>query len=268
MADGLKSAVYQGHVMHHRFTPRRHRFIYRVFSACLDLDELPQLDQLKLFAVNRWGLFSFHEKDHGTGQGLLRDEITQLLTDRGYASATASIRLLCYPRILGYTFNPLSVYFCYNQHDEPEVILYEVSNTFGQRHSYLLPASIQDDPVIRHQCDKLMYVSPFMPMDTAYGFRIRPPAEQVSVCIRQSDRSTEQAVLHATFSGKKQSLSDRQLIKLFITHPLMTLKVMAAIHWEALRLWQKGLRLQPRNTRQTCSISWFDTKGEHHYENL
>lgn len=264
----INSAIYQGQVMHHRFAPKRHRFIYRVFSVCLDLDELPLLNRLKLFAINRWGLFSFHEKDHGTGQGQLRREITDLLTQRGYGSATASIRLLCYPRILGYTFNPLSVYFCYNGADQLEVILYEVSNTFGQRHSYLLPASDSRDPVVRHHCNKLMYVSPFMPMDTAYGFRIHPPQERVSVCIRQSKRDSQKAILHATFSGNRRLLTDTNLARLFISHPLMTLKVVAAIHWEALRLWCKGLRLQPRQTSRSCSISWSDTKGEHHYENL
>ena len=135
----LNSAVFAGVVMHHRFIPKRHRFIYRVFSFCLDLDELPQLNKrFRFFAINRFNLFSFHEKDHGRGDGQLRQEITDLLTSRGYATATARIELLCYPRILGYTFNPLSVYFCYNQDNGLEVILYEVSNTFGQRHSYLL----------------------------------------------------------------------------------------------------------------------------------
>ena len=140
MAD-LRSSLYEGIVMHHRFMPQKHRFIYRVFSLCLNLDELESLDQQRrLFSLNRFNLFSFHEKDHGRGTGKLRNQITEILVERGYDSATAHIRLLCYPRILGYTFNPLSVYFCYNSNAELEVILYEVSNTFGQRHTYLLTA--------------------------------------------------------------------------------------------------------------------------------
>jgi len=267
----LNSAVFAGVVMHHRFIPKRHRFIYRVFSFCLDLDELPQLNKrFRFFAINRFNLFSFHEKDHGRGDGQLRQEITELLTSRGYATATARIELLCYPRILGYTFNPLSVYFCYNQDNGLELILYEVSNTFGQRHSYLLVNDKPEQKIVRHNCHKLMYVSPFMPMDTAYSFRIRPPRENVSVCIHQSsqDDGDVTPILNATFTGRRQTLSDNNLLRLFISHPLMTFKVMGAIHWEALRLWLKGFKLVPRNTSKSYSISWSDRNGETHYENL
>ncbi len=267
----LNSSVFAGVVMHHRFTPKRHRFIYRVFSLCVDLDELPLLNsRFRLFAINRFSLFSFHEKDHGRGDGQLRQEITGLLSSRGYASATARIELLCYPRILGYTFNPLSVYFCYNHNDEVEVILYEVSNTFGQRHSYLLVNDKPDEKIVRHSCHKLMYVSPFMPMNTAYSFRIIPPRESVSVCIQQSSKTGTEVtpILNATFTGQRQEITDKNLLQLFISHPLMTVKVMGAIHWEALRLWLKGLKLQPRNTSKSYSISWSDRNGETHYENL
>ncbi|MBN0987515.1 DUF1365 domain-containing protein [Amphritea pacifica] len=267
----LNSSVFAGVVMHHRFTPKRHRFIYRVFSLCIDLDELTLLSNtLRWFSINRFGLLAFHEKDHGRGEGRLRQEITGLLSSRGYASATHRIELLCYPRILGYTFNPLSVYFCYNPDNELEVILYEVSNTFGQRHSYLLVNDKPDEKIVRHSCHKLMYVSPFMPMDTAYSFRILPPRERVSVCIQQSSRDGTQItpILNATFTGQRQEINDINLLRLFISHPLMTLKVMGAIHWEALRLWLKGLKLQPRNTTKSYSISWSDRNGETHYENL
>ncbi|WP_428033795.1 DUF1365 domain-containing protein [Amphritea sp.] len=267
----LNSSVFAGVVMHHRFTPKRHRFIYRVFSLCVDLDELPQLNRsCRFFAINRFNLFSFHEKDYGRGEGLLRQEITELLSSRGYASATNRIELLCYPRILGYTFNPLSVYFCYNPDNEVEVILYEVSNTFGQRHSYLLVNDKPNAKIVRHSCHKLMYVSPFMPMDTAYSFRILPPRESVSVCIHQSSqRGTDiKPILNATFTGQRQEINDKNLLRLFFSHPLMTFKVMGAIHWEALRLWLKGLKLVPRHTSKSFSISWSDRNGETHYENL
>lgn len=271
-----QSSIYAGHVMHHRMHPVKHRFIYRVFSCCLDLDELPQLDRLKLFSVNRFNLFSFHEKDHGLKQGQLAQHIRNLLSDRGYQSATWRIKLLCYPRILGYAFNPLSVYFCYNAQDELEVILYEVSNTFGSQHTYLLEADPQAE-VVRHGCQKQMYVSPFMPMATAYHFRIKPPAEQVAVYIRQTERSlqtdkqgaiTNQPILHATFSGQHRALSDYTLLKMFLKYPLMTLKVIAGIHWEALKLWRKKLRIQPRENTTTRTISWQDKTGAKHYESL
>jgi len=267
----LHSSLYQGHVMHHRLQPTRHRFNYRVFSVNLDLDELQKIDKLRFFSVNRLNLFSFHEKDYGRGRGDLADEIRQHLIGRGYHSATARIELLCYPRVFGFTFNPLSVYFCYNQQGEIEVVLYEVSNTFGSRHTYLIEVDRQQT-IIRQHCEKLMYVSPFMPMDTSYQFRISPPQEKVCIGIRQLDQSSNKSkpspILHASFSGDRIELSDRKLLKMFFKYPLMTVKVIAAIHWEALLLWRKNLRLQPRDKNTGHSISWQDKHGVTHYESL
>lgn len=268
----FSSSVYKGVVMHHRFRPKRHRFIYRVFSFCLDLNELSDLNKkLRLFSVNRFNLFSFHEKDHGRGDKKLKEHITGILDQHGYNSASSKVTLLCYPRILGYVFNPLSVYFCYNKKGELRVILYEVSNTFGKRHIYLLPVKKNQSTTVRHFSNKELYVSPFMPMETSYSFRIIPPEEKVSICIQQLaglGKSSEK-ILNALFTGKKESLSDTQLLKLFISHPLMTLKVIAAIHWEAARLWIKGLSLQPRNKNEPVySLSWTDNHGVTHYETL
>lgn len=266
----LRSSLYQGKVMHHRIKPTNHRFVYSVFSMKVDLDELDRLNQLRWFSINRFNLFSFQEHDHGTGKGDLSTEIRQHLIDRGYRSATHRIELLCYPRILGFTFNPLSVYFCYNKDAEVEVILYEVSNTFGSRHTYLLE-SPNKDKVIRHGCDKLMYVSPFMPMDTAYQFSISPPEQKVSIGIRQVEQtSTEDysPIFFASFKGDRIELNDRKLLKMFFQYPLMTLKVVGAIHWEALKLWRKKLTIQPRNKKVSHSISWQDKHGVTHYESL
>ncbi|WP_315981503.1 DUF1365 domain-containing protein [Aliamphritea spongicola] len=166
----------------------------------------------------------------------------KLLARRGYAHACARIRLLCYPRILGYVFNPLSVYFCYDADDQLQVILYEVTNTFRQRHTYLIPAGSAEK--LQHSCDKQMYVSPFMPLDTRYSFTIRPPGSAVSVGIRQHDLQ-QQLLFKATFAGQQETFCDAALLKLFISHPLMTLKVMVGIHWEALRLWRKSSACSP-----------------------
>lgn len=267
----LNSCIYEGAVMHHRLNPVRHRFIYRVFSSLIDLDELPQLDNLRLFSVNRFNLFSFHEHDHGSHQHSLAEQIRSLLATRGYEEAGHSIRLLCYPRILGYAFNPLSIYFCYNAEEELKVILYEVSNTFGSRHTYLLEVE-NPSQLVRHGCEKKMYVSPFMPMETDYSFRIRPPGQQVSVLIRQSEhdesQGTKQPLLNAAFNGKKIALSSRSLLTMFCKYPLMTLKVIAGIHWEALKLWRKKLKIQPREKNVTHTISWQDKHGAVHNESL
>ena len=271
----ISSFVYKGVVLHHRFRPKKHRFIYRVFSFCLDLDDLSPLDKkLRFFSVNRFNLFSFHEKDHGRGDTKLKDHITDILDQHNYSSASSKITLLCYPRILGYVFNPLSVYFCYNKTGELQVILYEVSNTFGKRHIYLLPVEKNRSETVRHYSKKELYVSPFMPMETSYSFRLHPPEEKVSICIQQTSGSKEssekrQKILNALFTGRKENLSDTILLRLFVSHPLMTIKVITAIHWEAVRLWIKGLSLQPRNKNEpTYSLSWTDNNGVTHYETL
>ncbi|GGB91829.1 DUF1365 domain-containing protein [Marinobacterium zhoushanense] len=260
----LNSRVYCGQVMHHRFSPKRHRFVYSVFSLLLDLDELQDLPRrVKGFSLNRFNLFSLHEKDHGAGQGQLRDEIECLLRRQGYGDATARILLLCYPRILGYVFNPLSVYFCYDSQQHLAVVIYEVSNTFGERHSYLIKVD-EGDRTIRQQCSKSMYVSPFTPPVSDYNFRIQPPAARIAVCISQL--SSEQRLLHATFTGKAENLGCWSAVSLFFRYPMMTLKVIGAIHWEALRLWLKGVPVYRHESGHRFSVSWQDKDGVRHYE--
>lgn len=275
MPEELKSALYSGQVMHRRLRPKKHRFSYRVFALCLDLDELKATDhRLRLFSLNRFNLFSFHEKDHGSGESDLRGQISRLLTERGFNHAAAHIRLLCYPRILGYVFNPLSIYFCYNSQQQLSAVLYEVSNTFKQKHTYLIPVDPErKDNLVDQSVDKAMYVSPFMPMETHYRFRILPPdQEQVSVFIRQSDERADRPgdhVLLATFNGRYRTLNDTTLLRLFFSHPLMTLKIISAIHWQALRLWLKGLPLQPGKTKKNArDLSWRDNDGVLHNERL
>ncbi|GAA0788684.1 DUF1365 domain-containing protein [Marinobacterium sediminicola] len=241
-----QSCLYAGNVMHHRMKPRRHRFIYRVTSMLVDLDELPSLaERLKLFSLNRFNLFSFHERDHGDGSDRpLVEQVRETLSQQGFDLGKGRVELLCYPRILGYVFNPLSVFYCYNEDDQLAAILYEVSNTFNQKHNYLIPVLDGYSGQIRQSCDKEFYVSPFISMATRYHFRMQPPANQVAVCIRQTD--AEGPVLHATFTGQRRELNDRSLLRTFFGYPLMTLKVIAGIHWEALQIWRKKVPLQPR----------------------
>ncbi|MGG7518379.1 DUF1365 domain-containing protein [Allorhizobium undicola] len=237
----ISSAIYRGDVVHERFKPRKHGLRYRVFSLLIDLDELPLLDRrLRLFGHNRRAVFSVHDKDHGHGEeGGLRAWAEERLKEAGLASGAARISMLCYPRILGYVFNPLTVYFCHDDKDGLVAVLYEVCNTFHERHTYIIPAQAEQGGDVRHACAKEMYVSPFVPMDCLYRFRIRPPAEGVLIAIHESD--AEGPLLYAAFAGRRHELTDRSLMTAFLSYPLMTLKVMGAIHWEALRLWLKGV---------------------------
>ncbi|QRM57539.1 DUF1365 family protein [Sinorhizobium sp. BG8] len=234
------SAIYVGRVMHARHRPRRHALNYRVFSLLLDLDELPELDNgMRFFGYNRWAVFSFWDKDHGNGRPReLRNWIHQQLLAAEIAIEDITVRIVCYPRILGYVFNPLTVYFCHGPDGALRAILYEVCNTFRERHTYVIPVKGHEGETIRQSCVKELYVSPFVPMGCRYNFRIEPPGDRVLIGIQETD--AEGLLLVATFSGSRRELSDRRLLRTFIQYPLMTLKVMAGIHWEAFRLWAKG----------------------------
>ena len=243
------AALYVGDVMHARLKPMGHRFSYRVMSLLIDLDRLADADrQSALFGVNRAALYSFHEADHGRRDGSsLRAYVQHCARERGIDLTGGRVLLLCYPRLLGYTFNPLSVYFCYRADGELALLIYEVRNTFGDIHPYVLPVTSCEisDAGVRQQQDKLFYVSPFIEMAMCYHFRVRPPGARVQLRILEADR--EGPLLAATFNGSRRTLNTKGLLRAFFALPLVTIKIMAAIHWEALRLWLKGARLVPRN---------------------
>jgi DUF1365 family protein len=242
------ATLYFGDVMHARLKPMGHRFSYRVMSLFIDLDRLDQANRLSiLFGVNRAALYSFREADHGRRDGSsLRDFAQHCAAERGVDLTGGRVLLLCYPRLFGYTFNPLSVYFCYRADGELTLLIYEVRNTFGDIHSYVLPVKPgeRSDAGIRQQQDKLFYVSPFIEMAMRYHFRVTPPGDRVKLRILETDR--EGPLLSATFSGRRHALNSATLLRAFATLPLVTFKIMAAIHWEAVRLWLKGARLVPR----------------------
>lgn len=244
----VAAALYFGEVMHARLKPMGHRFSYRVMSLLIDLDRLDAADrQSPLFGVNRAALYSFHEADHGMRDGSsLRDYAQACAAQRGIDLTGGRVLLLCYPRLLGFTFNPLSVYFCTTAAGELALVIYEVRNTFGDIHAYVLPVKPDEisEAGVRQQQEKLFYVSPFVEMAMRYHFRVSPPGERVKLRILETDR--EGPLLAATFNGRRRALTTAALLRSFFALPLVTLKIVAAIHWEALRLWLKGARLVPR----------------------
>lgn len=248
----LHSAIYRGQVMHQRLRPLRHRLQYRMFTLLLDLDELPALDaRLRWFSVGRFNLFSFRPSDHGDGTAgdvpALRAHVDTRLALAGLPTGGA-IRLLAMPRLLGYAFNPLSVWFCHAPEGPLRAIVYEVNNTFGERHSYLIEVdeAQRAAPVVEQRSGKQLYVSPFLGMALEYRFRIEPPRERLSIGVSVHDSGDGAAVLNARLDAARARLTDRALLRLLVTHPLLTLKVVVGIHWEALRLWLKGARLHER----------------------
>lgn len=243
------SCIYRGSVTHKRLRPFAQAFRYRVFSLYVDLDELPALDRsLRLFSHNRPNLFAFFDRDHGPRDGTpLRPWIERHLHRAGIDLGGGHVRLLCFPRVLGYVFNPLSLWFCHHADGRLLAVLYEVHNTFGQSHGYLIPAAAAapGDRIVQ-QADKGFYVSPFIAMRARYRFRLKAPGERLAVVIRQ--QVPEGDLLVARHGGRRAELSDRGLLRVFAAYPLMTLKVIAAIHWQALRLWLRGAKLEPRPT--------------------
>ncbi|PSC05824.1 DUF1365 domain-containing protein [Alsobacter soli] len=242
------ASLYIGSVMHARLKPTSHRFTYRVFSMALDLDRLADASRSSwLFSVGRWNLVSFRERDHGPRDGsALRPYVDQVLARAGLPRP-ARVLLLCYPRILGFGFNPLSVYFAYGDDGALSAVLYEVRNTFGQHHTYACPVRPGEfgPEGLRQERRKLFYVSPFNDMAMTYRFRIRPPGfHDVAVRILECDQAGP--LLAATFHGRHSRLTTGSLLAALARVPLLTLSVVGGIHWEAFRLWWKGMRLRPR----------------------
>lgn len=242
----MHSALYSGAVMHRRLRPVGHHLRYRLYTLLLDLDELPEVSRRTwLFSHNRFNLMSFHEADYGDGrQSGLKDWVREQL-QAARLPDDGRILLLTMPRILGYAFNPVSVYFCHSAQGELVALMYEVNNTFGERHAYLLEVNEEAaGSDIRQQCHKQFHVSPFLESNMTYRFTMRPPQEdtrEMLFSVRAHD--AEGCKLVATYRAQRHALTDAALGWHFVSYPLLTLKVITAIHWEALKLWLKGVKV-------------------------
>lgn len=241
-------AFVPGDVMHARFRPKPHRFAYRVANLLIDCDRLDEAGRASpFFSIGRFNLFSFHPADHGPCDGSpLSDHVRCLLAPDGIDIDGGRVLLLAYPRVLGYVFNPISVFYAYDRTDELRAVIYEVRNTFGDMHTYVCPVRPGElsEAGLRQERDKLLYVSPFLGMGMRYRFRLRPPGERLAVRILETDENGP--ILAATFHGTPERLTTGRLVRAFVRLPLLTLKVMAGIHWEALRLWLKGVKFHAR----------------------
>lgn len=241
----LSSCIYEGTVVHKRLAPRRHGFSYRVFALCLDVDEIDEAARaLCLFSRRRRNVLSFWDDDLGeAGARPIGEKARALLAASGLAEYGARIELVCYPRLWGYVFNPLSVYFCQNASGNIGAVIYEVTNTFAERKSYVIRTD-GAHRMISQQCDKELYVSPFTGRTGTYGFHCIAPAERVVIGV--NFREASQPVLKTHFHGERRPLTDAAIARLVLRYPLMTLKVIGAIHLEAARLWAKGVPLADR----------------------
>ena len=207
----------------------------------IDLSELNILDKkIDFFSYNRFNLISFFDKDHGERDGTsLVEWVKKNLKENKIDHENIKIKLLCYPRILGYVFNPLSVFYVYNKKEELISIFYEVKNTFGEQHTYVFKID-KDNQLLEHSCKKKFHVSPFIEMNCLYYFKILKPTDKLSVVINQNDDSGK--LLFASQDGLKNELNNKNLMISYILNPLMSFKIIGAIHFEAFKLWIKGIK--------------------------
>ena len=247
------STIYNGKVVHRRYKPKEHYFKYNVFSLLIDLQELDIIqNKIKIFSYNKFNIISFFDIDHGPRDGSsIKEWIIKNLKSIWINDDKIQIKLLCYPRIFGYVFNPLSVFFIYDQKSRLISILYEVKNTFGEQHTYIFRTD--DNKTIKNNCSKKFHVSPFIEMECHYYFRVLKPSDKISVIIDQSDKNWK--LLYASQDGKAKQLNEKNLLISYISHPLMTFKIIAAIHYEAFKLWLKGIKFVKKKLKIKNNIS-------------
>jgi DUF1365 family protein len=232
--------LYAGSVMHVRHMPFRHRFDYRIWMLAIDLDRISEVvKKSRWFRHNRRGLIALHDRDHGNRDGSsLRSYAEAALQARGLQEYRHKIIFITTPRLLGYAFNPISFYYCYDAAGRLGAVLHQVKNTFGGQIGYVMP--VDDSRVIRQQVGKRMHVSPFFDMAGGYRFALSRPEEKLTVSIHYGTR--EQKRMTATMVLQERAFSDSSLLRLLAEIPFAPMKVILAIHWQALRLWLRGAK--------------------------
>ena len=253
----IKSNLFANIVTHQRFFPFKYKFNYSLTSLYIYHHELKSLDKnIKFFSYNKFNVFSFYEKDHGyRDHRPLKEFVTDILNSNSIKFTQLSFSILCFPRIFGYVFNPLSVIYCFDS-EKLIAVLYEVKNTHNEQHTYCFAnKNLQSKSVYEHQCKKIFYVSPFIKMDCYYKFSIKKPSEKLSLLIEQYD-DHNQKVLLASQIGKKREFLPATIIKSFINNPLMTFRVFFGIHYQAFRILLNGGKYYSRNKKPVDSISF------------
>jgi DUF1365 family protein len=246
------ASIYVGKVVHRRLRPRKHALSYNVFSLLVNVDKLGEWSKYhKLFSHNRFNVVSLYDRDHGDGSCLL-SYLNYMAKRNGCDIPIARFMMLCYPRILGYAFNPVTTYFGLGENDDVRLIVYEVNNTFGERHTYVLPGHADPNGLVAQNCPKSFYVSPFNSDEGTYSFRATKPDEYLTVGVALRD--DEGPLLVAHFRGEREKFSDGSLLRALLSTGWMTVKVYAAIHIEAARLWLKGVPLMPHPSKTNNKI--------------
>ncbi|RHX89219.1 DUF1365 domain-containing protein [Leptospira stimsonii] len=237
----MNSCIFQAKVMHDRRSPRKNRFRYGIFTFALDLDELNTLNQtFRFFGVDRRSFFRFSTKDHlDFGKTSVKENILEYLKQNGVTEKIKRAILITNVRVLGYVFNPVSFYYLFDEKEEPLCAVAEVGNTFGEQKPFFLGKDSWKDGAFRLRTGKFFYVSPFVGLKSEFEFTLRPSFEGLNIRIDALEDG--QPVMVTTYTGRRLELSDWNLVRMFFRYPLVTVKVIVLIHWQALRLFLKGL---------------------------
>ena len=254
----LKSLIFEGQVIHKRYHQKKHQFLYNVFNMLIDIDDLKNLDKkLWFFSVNKFNFFSFYEKDHGMKDGTaVKNWISDIISKSDFDINTDNLKIycLCYPRILGYVFNPITIWSLYEK-DKLKILIYEVRNTFGEDHSYVFVLDSEKQK-LNHTRKKIFHVSPFIDLNAVYNFSTEINEDFANIVIKES--TDKKPLLLASFNGKSVKLTDLNLIKVFFKYPLMTLKVIFGIHFQALFLLIKKVKFERHPKNKIDDISFGD----------
>ena len=272
----MRSRLFTCRVMHARFTPRGHRFAYRAFYLGVDLDEVEALGRrFRLLSVDKPNVFSFNARDFlPLGEALhnrhaerpiavrrdasLRERVDAVLASHGLSTDGGRVELVAMPRMLGYLFNPVSFYFCFDRNGTPVATIAEVTNTFREIKVYVLGTDTLQDGTFRLRVPKDFYVSPYSDVDVSFDFALRPPTDALQ--IRIDDYDGDSRSFTSGLTGKAVPLSDARLAWCLFAYPLLTVRVMALIHWHALRL---ALKRVPWFSKEARASAQRDLRRPH-----
>jgi len=236
----LNSKIYECRVMHHRLEPKKNAFHYGIFTFLLDLDELEKMDkELKFFSLEKWNLFSFYKKDHlDYGFPTHKENLISYVRQLGFTEDISKVYIIANPRVLGYTFNPVCFYYFYSQNGECVCAVSEVHNTFGEMKPFFFTKEdMVDNKYFNKTYNKYFYVSPFQDLETSFEFKLYPPNDKMKIEI--DDWQNEKKVFLSSYFGDKKEMKDSNLIYYFFKYPLITLRVILLIHWQAMILLLK-----------------------------
>ena len=250
----MASKLYFGNVIHQRMMTMPYRFAYRIFGLLIDLDHIEhEAASLKWLSLNRFNLLSVRTQDHGPRDGSAWRPWVEKTLAEAKIYDVGRIRLSCFPRVLGYGFNPISVWYCDNKDGETVAIISEVSNTFGGVYHYVhhMEGESLQWPV---ECiaDKRFHVSPFIDMDQQYHFKFTQLESSFGVLI--NEYQNEELHLIASQNSDIKALNNRGLIKAFFMMPLMTFKIMFLIHWHAIKIWVRGGKFHSYDEKQQQEV--------------